>query len=491
MGERFGWSIETWFGQFMSVATALIAVALVSVSACDFLIDRYQWKLAHGEIVHPVALSELRLPVSPPPVLPTDSNALRLPPGPSDVGAAIAHPSAHILARFAPPPRMAAQGPSVLQPPLQLQPGIPADTTRPPTTMLWLSSAYHPGSTGLVDVVAAGDVMMGTKDVGLNPAIRPGTDAADLVGSDLASVFRHADIAFVNLEGPLYDGPGPSAKNCGSCFAFHSPTYYAGVLQSLGVDVVSMANNHSGDYGEEGRDSTMAALRSHGIGFAGLDRDGARFATLVLPDGKKAAVVAFAPNSGTLNLNDIPRAQALVRELKKTHALVIVSFHGGGEGWAFVHVARSNEFFDGEDRGDVTSFAHGVIDAGADLVIGQGPHVPRAVEIYHDRLIAYSLGNFWTYSGVMTYAVSGLGPVLEAWLTPDGKIAGFTIHSSRQAGLGVPHMDPMDEAARYMLYLTRTDFPETDARLSSAEHSRRLVAGGEGGEARAMPGPGS
>jgi hypothetical protein len=211
----------------------------------------------------------------------------------------------------------------------------------------------------------------------------------------------------------------------------------------------------------------------------------------VLPDGKKAAVVAFAPNSGTLNLNDIPRAQALVRELKKTHDLVIVSFHGGGEGWAFVHVARSNEFFDGEDRGDVTSFAHGVIDAGADLVIGQGPHVPRAVEIYHDRLIAYSLGNFWTYSGVMTYAVSGLGPVLEAWLTPDGKIAGFTIHSSRQAGLGVPHMDPMDEAARYMLYLTRTDFPETDARLSSAEHSRRLVAGGEGGEARAMPGPGS
>jgi hypothetical protein len=81
--------------------------------------------------------------------------------------------------------------------------------------------------------------------------------------------------------------------------------------------------------------------------------------------------------------------------------------------------------------------------------------------------------------------------VLEAWLTPDGKIAGFTIHSSRQAGLGVPHMDPMDEAARYMLYLTRTDFPETDAKLSSAEHSRRLVAGGEGGEARAMPGPGS
>jgi Bacterial capsule synthesis protein PGA_cap len=457
MDERYGWSLGTWFGQFVTVATALLAVALIGVSACDYLIDRYQWKLAHGEIVRPAQLAQV------------------VPP-----------PAAHVLAAFVPPPNGVGREPAVLRP------GVPVDSTRRPATMLWLSSTYHPGSAGLVDIVAAGDVMMGTKDVGLNPAIRPGADAADLVGSDLAGVFRHADIAFVNLEGPLYDGPGPSAKNCGSCFAFHSPTYYAGVLQSLGVDVVSMANNHSGDYGEEGRDSTMAALRSHGIGFAGLDRDGARFATLTLPNGKKGAVIAFAPNSGTLNLNDIPRAQALVRELKKTHDLVIVSFHGGGEGWNFVHVAKSSEFFDGEDRGNVTAFAHSVIDAGADLVIGQGPHVPRAVEVYHDRLIAYSLGNFWTYAGVMTYAVSGLGPVLEAWLTPEGKIAGFTIHSSRQAGLGVPHMDSMDEAARYMLYLTNSDFPETSARLSGAAHPGRLVAGGgEGREARAMAGPGS
>jgi len=492
MDERYGWSIETWFGQFVTVAAALLAGALVGVSACDFLIDRYQWKLAHGEIRYPDTVALSNVPAAPLSSQRVNGSALRLPPGPSDIGVAFAHPAAHVLASFAPPPKMAAQDPAVLEPPLRLQPGVPTDATRPTATMLWLSSAYHPGSAGLVDVVAAGDVMMGTKDVGLNPEIRPGADAAELVGSDLAGVFRHADIAFVNLEGPLYDGPGPSAKNCGSCFAFHSPTYYAGVLQSLGVDVVSMANNHSGDYGEEGRDSTMAALRAHGIGFAGLDREGARFATLFLPNGKNAAVIAFAPNSGTLNLNDIPRAEALVRELKKTHDLVIVSFHGGGEGWNFVHVSKSSEFFDGEDRGDVTAFAHAAIDAGADLVIGQGPHVPRAIEIYRDRLIAYSLGNFWTYSGVMTYAVSGLGPVLEAWLTPDGKIAGFTIHSSRQAGLGVPHMDSMDEAARYMLYLTKSDFPETSARLSGAEHPGRMMAGGgEGGEARAMAGPGS
>ena len=87
-----------------------------------------------------------------------------------------------------------------------------------------------------------------------------------------------------------------------------------------------------------------------------------------------------------------------------------------------------DETFDGEDRGDVVRFAHAAIDAGADIVIGQGPHVPRAVELYRGHLIAYSLGNFWTYEGVMNYAVSGLGPVLEAWLAPDGTVAGLAIH---------------------------------------------------------------
>ena len=341
----------------------------------------------------------------------------------------------------------------------------------PPGTKLWFSETYKPGDCRLVDIVAAGDVMMGSIDNDLNPAIVPHVDASLLVGNDLATLFRHADIAFANLEGPLYDGPDHTAKNCGNCYAFHSPPYYADVLASLGIDAVSLANNHSGDYGEAGRASTMAALRTRGIGYGGLDRDGARAATLKLADGRTAAVIAFAPNDGTLNLNDLPSAAQQIRELKKTHDIVIVSFHGGAEGWDHVHVTRGDVVFDGEDRGDVVAFAHTAIDAGADMLIGQGPHVPRAVEIYRHHLIAYSLGNFWTYTGVTSYAVYGLGPVLEAWLAPDGTIAGLTIHSTRQAGLGVPHIDPQDEAARYVFYLTKTDFPGTDSTLESARSS--------------------
>ena len=355
---------------------------------------------------------------------------------------------------------------------------IVAAPALPPGAQLWLSSTLKPGDARLVDIVAAGDVMMGSAASGLNPDIRPGADAAALIGSDLAAIFRRADIAFVNLEGPLYDGPNGPVKNCANCYTFRSPTAYAGVLASLGIDAAGLANNHSGDYGEPGRSSTMAALRAHGIGFGGLDRDGARAATLVLADGRKAAFAAFAPNDGTLDLNDIAGAEKLIRGWKKTHDLVIVSFHGGAEGWDHVHVFGGDETFDGEDRGDVVRFAHAAVDAGADIVIGQGPHVPRAVELYRGHLIAYSLGNFWTYTGVTSYAVYGLGPVLEAWLAPDGTIAGFTIHSTRQAGLGVPHLDPADEAARYVFYLTKTDFPGTDARLETAHDQTQLAGSG-------------
>ena len=153
------WSFESWYSQFVTVAAAILSVALVGVSVCDYLIDRYQWKLAHGEIVRLPALAQMTTPQTTPVTIKlVTANALRLPPGPSDIGAVVARPTANVLASFAPPPRMTARGPAVLQQPLQLQPGVTTGTTRPPATMLWLSNSFHPGSAGLVDVVAAGDV---------------------------------------------------------------------------------------------------------------------------------------------------------------------------------------------------------------------------------------------------------------------------------------------------------------------------------------------
>lgn len=351
------------------------------------------------------------------------------------------------------------------RPPKALHDAVGRLPMPPGGAKIWVSDQYHPGDPRLLRVVAGGDVMMGSIDVATNPAIVPGVDAASLIGDGLAAIFRRADLAFVNLEGPFYDGDAPTSKvGCTRCYAFRSPRHYADVLASLRISVVSLANNHSGDYGEEGRRSTLDELRKRAIGYAGLDRADARFAQVALRDGRQAAAIAFSPNNGTLDLNDLAEARRAVSALKHRFPVVIVSFHGGGEGWDRVHVPDGHEMFAGEDRGDVKQFAHSMIDAGADLVIGHGPHVPRAVEIYRGRLIAYSLGNFWTYEGVSTEAVCGLGPVLEGWIAPDGRIAGFTLHATRQTGTGVPRLDPSQEASRYVTYLTQSDFPET-ARL--------------------------
>ena len=99
---------------------------------------------------------------------------------------------------------------------------------------------------------------------------------------------------------------------------------------------------------------------------------------------------------------------------------MIVGFHGGAEGATHQHVLEGDETFLGEDRGDLRRFTHAAIDAGADLVLGSGPHVVRAMEIYKGKLIAYSLGNFATYGPFNLNAENGLTLVLEAHLAPDG-----------------------------------------------------------------------
>ena len=147
-------------------------------------------------------------------------------------------------------------------------------------------------------------------------------------------------------------------------------------------------------------------------------------------------------------------------ELDRTHDMVIVSFHGGAEGADRTHVTREPEEFYGERRGNVYEFAHAAVDAGADVVIGHGPHVPRAVEIYRDRFIAYSLGNFWTWARFNLRGPNGLAPVLDLEVDRDGRAVRARIVSARQTGLGSPRLDPEARAARLIGDLTREDFPE-------------------------------
>lgn len=199
----------------------------------------------------------------------------------------------------------------------------------------------------------------------------------------------------------------------------------------------------------------MRALDDVGIRHSGRDGDVAEWTT----QGRKVALVAFAPNVGSHQLNDLPRAREIVTGLAARHDIVIVSFHGGGEGEGASTLPFAHEIYQGEDRGDVVEFAHAVIDAGADLVIGHGPHVLRPIELYRDRLIAYSLGNFATYYGISVNGIRGLAGILTTRLAADGRFLEGRLDSTIQLRPAGPTLDPERRAILQLRELTRTSFP--------------------------------
>jgi hypothetical protein len=302
-----------------------------------------------------------------------------------------------------------------------------------------------------ISVVAVGDVMPGTD----YPEDALPQDNGRQLFAPVRQWLTNADITFGNLEDTLMDGGEPE-KTCEHpdlCFLFRTPTRFAATLAWAGFDVMSLANNHSADFGEEGRSSSMRALDAVDIAHAGRIGDVANLTV----KGLKVAVIGFAPNKGCYSINDIPLARRLVHQLAETHDLVFVSFHGGGEGPGYTHVKPGMELFHGEERGDVVAFAHAVVEAGADLVLGQGPHVPRAMEVYQGHLIAYSLGNFATWWGIGVGGAAGYAPVLRVTLAANGRFLHGRIDSATQSMTHSPQPDPDSHAFKLIRQLTEHD----------------------------------
>jgi hypothetical protein len=308
----------------------------------------------------------------------------------------------------------------------------------------------HPGLT----LAAVGDIMPGT-DFPEN--ILPDDDGLTFFDA-VAPTLIQPDIAFGNFEGVLLDG-GEPVKQCKDkriCFLFRTPTRYATYLKLAGFDVMSLANNHARDFGEHGRSSSMAALDAVGIHHSGREGTTASF----VANGRRVAMVAFAPNVGSNSLNDPQIALPLVADLAARHDIVIVSFHGGAEGNGAEKMPFAREIFAGEDRGNVVEFAHAVIDAGADIVLGHGPHVVRPMEIYNDRLIAYSLGNFATYYGISVEGIRGIAPILLVNLDDEGRFVGGRVEATIQLRPRGPAPDPEKKVIRLLRELTSAAFPE-------------------------------
>ncbi|NDV77922.1 CapA family protein [Dysgonomonas sp. 511] len=316
-----------------------------------------------------------------------------------------------------------------------------------------------PGDT--VKVVAVGDIMMGT--IYPNRQYLPAKEDCSPQLSEVKSVLRTGDIVFGNLEGVLTDS-NAGAKRCGNsnvCYTFGMPTHFAKCLTDAGFNLLSIANNHVGDFGEAGRKSTIETLKKNGIHYAGLA--GYCPTTTFTIKGVKYGFCAFAPNTGTVSIKDIPAAQTIVRNLAKECDIVIVSFHGGAEGSKYQHVTRNTETFLGENRGNVHDFAHKMIDAGADILLGHGPHVTRAIEVYKDRFIAYSMGNFCTYDRVNISGVNGLAPIFKIFTDKQGKFLKGELISTNQIKYQPVKIDSQKRVLKVVQDLTKADFPEMNS----------------------------
>jgi poly-gamma-glutamate capsule biosynthesis protein CapA/YwtB (metallophosphatase superfamily) len=292
-----------------------------------------------------------------------------------------------------------------------------------------------------------------------NRYLPPGNNC-DALFAPVTGILRSADITFGNLEG-VFCSEGGKAKICKNpetCYVFRMPDSYLDCILNAGYNLLSVANNHVNDFGYEGRVSTSRLLEEAGVAFAGFQ---SRPSAIFEIEGVKYGFAAFAPNIGTVDLKDYAGAAAIVAGLDSVCDIVIVSFHGGAEGRDYQHTPCTDEEYLGFNRGNVCKFAHTVVDAGADVVFGHGPHVTRAMELYNDRLICYSLGNFCTYARFNLSGPNGVAPIVKVFTDRTGRFLGGEIIPVYQAGEGGPRIDTQMRAVKYARELSAADFPES------------------------------
>ncbi len=341
----------------------------------------------------------------------------------------------------------------VSAPPQDAPTSVPLPAEEPLPTVVSPPPPASPDKTSFrLSIAAVGDMMLGT-DYPKNHL--PDDDGIGFL-ADVTDAISAADVSFGNLEGVLVDGgqPGKTCSNPAACYLFRSPTRYADHYKAAGFDVLSLANNHARDFKEDGRSRTMQALAARGIHHSGREGD---FASIEVK-GLTVAVLAYAVTQESNLALDYGLAFATVAQFARSHDIVIVSFHGGAEGADVTHIPFAAEEYYDEPRGDVVWFARGVVDAGADLVIGHGPHVVRGMERYKNRLIAYSLGNFATYYGISVAGIKGIAPILTATLDGEGNFLSGEIISTVQLRPAGPSIDEEQRALNLLRGLSIADF---------------------------------
>ena len=375
--------------------------------------------------------------------------------------------------RTEPPPQPKPQ-------PAPVPPAQRADTVSPPSPLIEPTPVPAARLYTPVRLAFVGDINLGTTT--LPDGVPPDSGRGLL---DQARPSLQGDLVVGNFEGVLADtgtsvkclvrlsekerrrrrlkGDTASVRVRSNCYAFRTPTFLAPRLIDAGFTHMNLANNHANDLGPAGRASTERILQAHGMKLYGplgrISVDSVRRGDSLTTVG----LVGFTTYPYAYNLLDIERSAAVVDSVRPLVDLLLVTFHGGAEGARALHTGEAAESLGSEPRGDLRRWARAVIDAGADAVIGHGPHVLRGIEFYRGKPIAYSLGNFATYRGFNLTGPLGITGVLQLRFGADRKLARARLVPMTQHPKQGLAPDPDRAAVHLIRRLSAEDFGPTAA----------------------------
>ena len=305
-----------------------------------------------------------------------------------------------------------------------------------------------------VSIKAVGDMIPGTNfPYNKLPAKK------ELLLESVKPYLKGADILFGNFESTMTDYPYSSKAGGGRMlFAFRTPPSYANIFKDVGFDILNIANNHSYDFNEQGFKDTIKSIDSNGMKAVGK-KDQIVYQNV---KGVNFAFIGFS-NYGEVHnsLLELKAGAEIVKKAKQNADIVVISVHAGAEGTGALNVRNKNELFYGENRGNMVLFSRTMIDAGADVILGHGPHVIRAMELYKGKLIAYSLGNFLGYRTLSTAGTLGQSLILDVNMTPQGDFVSGKIIPIQLDGRGIPSVDNNFRSVGLIGRLTKSDFPNS------------------------------
>lgn len=279
--------------------------------------------------------------------------------------------------------------------------------------------------------------------------------------SFIKDFLTYPDIMIGNLEGVITKEEKSKCDTIEkNCFTFKGDTIFAENLYLAGFDIMNLANNHAYDFGINGYNDTVKILELNNIKKTGNKDE----ITIQVINGTKIAFVGFSPHFGSAEFST-ENITSLIKKADQDSDIVVMIFHGGGEGGEYMHVKQGEEIYLGENRGDLISLTHTAVDAGADLILGSGPHVLRGMEWYKDKLIVYSLGNFLGNKNLITSGFSGISAILYTNINKEGEILGAELIPISLIN-GKPKLDIERKSINIINMLSATDFVDSKVTIS-------------------------